>query len=176
MDFGGGVGELIPALLSNIDAKDRSRCRVVVVDSAELCEIGRRLHGDQVTFSTELPSDPVDVCLMSSVVHYLPDWRGTLRALARINPKYICIGRHLCADGAGSSTYRTVQTVSVNGVECGQAIATLFDHTQIVSLLKEAGYRLLANHLNYDAAWMFGPDVSLPFELNERTMIFRRID
>ena len=179
LDFGGGVGEIYPFVVSALTAKERQKVCYTVIDGPQLCERGRLCHADvDIRFVSSVQDAPgsVDLCIMFSVLQYIPEWESVVHDILVLRPIYLVIGRHLSADGAGSQTYFTIQNVAVDNAVCGQQVVTLFDRTRLVALLDGAGYAMLGDYLLDGRNGIFDDAIQLPFTLNERTLVFMRLD
>jgi putative methyltransferase (TIGR04325 family) len=89
LDFGGGLG--LGFLQLGATLLDAERVDYVVIEDPRVCEEGRRLYGRRPAFLDTLPAGPVDLVHAASSLQYVEDWRGTLRALAALQPEYMLL-------------------------------------------------------------------------------------
>ena len=90
LDFGGGLGTSYISLKSML--APRQKVAFVIVENATMCDAGDKMFADDtaITFRSSIPCDErFDIVHAGSSIHYVDDWRGTIRQLAGTGPNYI---------------------------------------------------------------------------------------
>lgn len=106
LDFGGGLG--VDFLYAVKSLGEGVVGKYIIVETENVCRLGARLyhHDTHVRFSTEVPSDAVDIVYLDSSLQYVEDWRGLISRLALCRPDYFLFVR---TPVGGTPTYVSAQ-------------------------------------------------------------------
>lgn len=143
LDFGGGLGTGYLQLATSLPPDVRMDYHIV--DNAQMCAAGRALFsGDpRIRFSTSLPTpgtEAPDIVYANSVLQYIEDYAGQLRALAAFGAPQLLLGRL----AAGACPTFATQQVNVPG----QLLPYWFlNVAEVTEILAGAGYRLVCDEL-----------------------------
>jgi putative methyltransferase (TIGR04325 family) len=163
LDFGGGVGlyfNLVQTTLRTLGIQSR----YAVVDTHSSCEVGRRVNRDELNlrffdlYQSGLNQahdflGVVDVCNVSSTLHYCLNWRDTLEDIIKLFPKLICISRAPTPDKASQEGY-VIQHITTKYGYCGAAKVVLIPADVLIETMEYMGYKLLFEQgLAGDARW-----------------------
>lgn len=102
LDYGGGIGETLISLPSQI--RDNRNIEFAVLDNKILCEYGRKIvkGKHEINFIEKLSEyntdKPVGIIHLGSVMQYLSDWREILFDLMQLKPKYIVLDDVFCGN------------------------------------------------------------------------------
>ena len=138
LDFGGGLGITYVRLLRSL-----VECQVIDYHIVELewaCQAGSRLfeHDSRIHFHRSFPNNltEVDVVHMNSVLQYIEDYAGLLKALCAYRATYFLIGELYAGDFTtfASSHKGMPETV----VPCW-----FFNVDEIIGIMKQGGYSLI---------------------------------
>ena len=135
LDFGGGMGISFVHLIASVSQPDRIEYHVI--ETPQVCREGAELFSNdtRIHFHSRLPDaiDGVDVVYMNSALQYIEDYRGLLRALCDLSPRFILLAR--CSAG-NIATYATAQLTLP-----GKQLPYWFiDVRELVSILGECHY------------------------------------
>jgi len=136
LDFGGGMG--VSYALTRASLLGVGSLQYHVVENPKLCEAGAALFANdaRIHFHRDIPPDlaGVDVVYVNSVLQYIEDYRGLLRRLCALGPRFVLLAR--CSAGK-VQTYATAQVTLP-----GKRIPYWFlGVDELVSILRESGYR-----------------------------------
>jgi putative methyltransferase (TIGR04325 family) len=155
VDFGGGVGMYWPTL------KTQNKCELltdfVVVDSPSNCEIGSKLfNADGVKFYVDLEKVLIDysnihILNVASTLQYCLDYEAILNLLCSSNANFIIISRHPSPNNDRPVAY-TIQNVTTIKGFCGQIQTLLLSVQTLTNLMRENGYRLIADYFDNTGA------------------------
>ncbi len=138
LDFGGGMGISYAALRAGVVRSDRIDYHVV--EGPEVCDAGRALFGAEagIHFHTEIPEiEKVDLLFSCSALQYVEDYRGLIRRLCMLRPRYVFLAK------LPAGEVRTFATAQQNVP--GSTIPYWFlDVREIVEVLASEGYTLEA--------------------------------
>lgn len=142
LDFGGGMGNGFLACTKSLVNADLVEFHIV--ESRKVCERGRKLYRDyskSVYFHSELPprGNYFDIVHVAAALHYIRDWRATLKQLAEYNPRVIMLN----ALNAGDiPTFVSFQNYY------GHRIPVWFwNIREILDCVKSLGYKLVYKSL-----------------------------
>ena len=91
LDFGGGLGIGYMTLAESIPSFAKS-VKYSIVEFAEICEQGSKLHSGEINFLSALPdSGQFDLIHSASAIQYIKDWQGLIKKLSFYNPEYILL-------------------------------------------------------------------------------------
>ena len=186
LDFGGGVGLYFPFLQNTLSFLGVIP-RYAVVDSPTSCEVGRRLNkqeGNIQFFNSHerglnLAHDFlgfIDVCNISSTLHYILNWREALQTVVQLSPRLIIISRAPTPDMASHEGY-VIQHIATKYGYCGAARVVLIPAALLIDAMESMGYSLLIEQgWVGDAQWCWEAGCSsTPYQqLTTRSFVFIR--
>jgi putative methyltransferase (TIGR04325 family) len=88
--FGGGLGTSYIPLKSML--QPAQEVVFIIVENATMCGLGNAMFADDaaITFLSSIPAgERFDIVHAGSSIHYVDDWRGTIRQFAGTGPNYI---------------------------------------------------------------------------------------
>jgi len=137
LDFGGGPGVGYAQVQASLCAPHQIEYHVV--ELASVCEDGRRLfgHDPQIQFHASIPSrlSSVDIVHAAGSLEAIEDWQGLLRALCRLDPRWVLLTGVCCGD------FETFASALM--LIKGSAIPMwLLNGRAIVDVMAECGYAL----------------------------------
>lgn len=135
LDFGGGMG--MSYVLSAASMRYPEGLEYHIVENPKICRDGARLFStdERVHFHERIPESLPDLYLVyiNSALQYVADYRGLLRSLCALSPRYVFLAR--CSTGR-VPTYATAQLNHP-----GKRIAYWFINVdELVSILGDLGY------------------------------------
>jgi len=139
LDFGGCIGDyydLAQALMPG------EHIEFHVLDLPKVIEIGAKLR-PHVTFHTDIETVPTTINLITAIssLHYIEDWRTTLRQLADLHAGYILMNRMPLIDNP--STYPVMQKTKMS-----KNPAWVFNRSDLIEAATNSGYSLVREFLN----------------------------
>jgi putative methyltransferase (TIGR04325 family) len=102
VDFGGGLGG---TYVNNRDIIDGKCQEYIVIEQKSFCDEGKKIANDFalpvhfVESPQELQLKDVDIVIVSSVLHYINDWKGIVDQLLALNPRHIIVDRQPFTEG-----------------------------------------------------------------------------
>lgn len=140
LDFGGAMG------FSYIAAKYgamRGIDRYVIVEHPKVCALGRELFKDnvRVEFFERIPQEQFDVVLIGSSLQYISDYKGLLRTLTDLKPRWFLVTKLPAGEN--------VTFVSAQVNLPGKRLASwLFNARELVSDMDSLNYKLIFRSAN----------------------------
>ena len=142
VDFGGAMGTGFIQLLATLPKT--TALEYHIVDLPGMCAAGLEVFAGEsrIHFHTALAEVPVepDIVYVNSVLQYIDDYAGQLRALAALRAPRLLLARTATGD------FPTFATRQLNLP--GQVLAYWFlKRSEVLGLLVDAGYRLVFENL-----------------------------
>jgi putative methyltransferase (TIGR04325 family) len=140
LDFGGATGFSYVAVkygaMRNID-------RYVIIEHPNVCAQGRALFKDdvKVEFLERIPNEPFDLVHIGSALQYVNDYRGLLKHLTDLKPRWFFMTKLPAGENA---TFVTAQ-VNLPGKTL---VCWLFNVGELVLIMEQLGYKLIFRSAN----------------------------
>ena len=177
VDLGGGAGEIVPILMSQV--KHADHVAYFIMDNSVLIEHGRE-RLPSVTFIDYKKASPeeiaqlrdADLLFMSSVLHYIEDWEAALSYIKNeLRPRQLVICRHYSPDNNDKVIYATQRIYTKFGY-CGEEAITLINHQLVAEALEPVYRRVIAAVADEPD---YFPKSFHPCMMRERTLTFERV-
>ncbi len=175
VDWGGG--ELFDVITSGVSSA--AKLEYVVVDNSRLIELGRLARPavkfvdctDEETAFREAGN--ADILFMSSVLHYIPQWKDFLHRLTEeCRPSLLYIARHYSPDALDEPVFATQKIYTPLGY-AGEAVLQLSSEKCLAEQLTPRYRQVLSSVTSVPD---YFPAVFDALCIRERNILFRRND